>query len=287
MTPESNMFLEYVAKARQKPFRALEKTVSLLSTYVGAAFNILQDKDDYLIPPEELVFVGSGDFRKQGEEFLKYFIEYGNMQPNDHVLDIGCGIGRMALPLTHYLSKQGEYNGFDIVITGIKWCKERYFINNRNFHFQFVDVFNTSYNQVGTLKASEFEFPYADSSFDFAFLTSVFTHMLIEDLEHYLAEVSRVLRPGKKCLISLFLLNKESRQNIAEGRSSLGFEYLIEGGLTVNAEKPEDATAFEESLIRKLYDKYGLSMDYPILYGSWSGRKDFLSYQDIVVAMKQ
>lgn len=287
MVSQPNTLLDYVDKARQRPLYALQRAFALLGTYADAALDLVQGKDDYLVPPEDLVFVGSGDFRKHGEEFLKYFVEYGGLQTNDRVLDIGCGLGRMALPLTQYLSKTGEYYGFDIVITGINWCRERYFINNRNFHFQFVDVFNRSYNHVGILKASDFGFPYPNDYFDFAFLTSVFTHMLIEDLEHYLAEISRVLKPGKKCLISLFLLNTESRQDIDSGHSKLDFKFPIEGGLTVNSEKPEDATAFDEGLIRMLYEKYNLHIEQPIHYGSWSGRQDFLTYQDIVVAVRQ
>lgn len=287
MVAPTDTLLDYLDKARQRPLYALKRAFGLLGTYADAALDVVQGKDDYLVPPEDLVFVGSGDFRKHGEEFLKYFVEYGGLQPDDRVLDIGCGLGRMALPLTHYLSKHGEYYGFDIVITGIVWCRERYVLNHRNFHFQFVDVFNKSYNHIGALKASEFDFPYSDSYFDFAFLTSVFTHMLIEDLEHYLAEISRVLKPGKKCLISLFLLNEVSRQNIESGRSKLDFKYSIEGGLTVNPDKPEDATAFDEGLIRMLYEKYNLYIEQPIHYGSWSGRPDFLSYQDIVVAAKR
>ena len=41
---------------------------------------------------------------------------------------------------------------------------------------------------------------------DVAFLTSVFTHMLPEDVEHYLDELARVLKPGGRTLITWFLL---------------------------------------------------------------------------------
>jgi hypothetical protein len=44
--------------------------------------------------------------------------------------------------------------------------------------------------------------------------------------------------------------------------------------------------AFEENYIRTLYGKYGLRIMEPIHYGSWCGRRNFLSYQDIIVASK-
>src|ERR1700730_7662335 len=65
-----------------------------------------------MIPPRTMNFVGDGDFRKTGMEFRRLFTEYGGLKPDHKVLDIGCGIGRMAGPLTSYLSAQGEYQGF-------------------------------------------------------------------------------------------------------------------------------------------------------------------------------
>ena len=45
-------------------------------------------------------------------------------------------------------------------------------------------------------KASEYTFPYEDGEFDVVVLTSVFTHMLPDDVAHYLDEIARVLKPG-------------------------------------------------------------------------------------------
>ena len=84
-----------------------------------------------------------------------------------------------------------------------------------NFTFTHVDVANRLYNPNGQLNPSEFRFPCVDSSVTFVVLGSVFTHMTPADVAHYLFEVARVLEPGKRCLISYFLLNAESRaQNV-------------------------------------------------------------------------
>jgi 2-polyprenyl-3-methyl-5-hydroxy-6-metoxy-1,4-benzoquinol methylase len=61
-----------------------------------------------MIPPRStrsMVHIGGGDFKQIGQEFKNYFITLANLQPNNRVLDVGCGIGRMAIPLTSYLSK--------------------------------------------------------------------------------------------------------------------------------------------------------------------------------------
>ena len=76
---------------------------------IDSGTRILGQYDDRL-PPTRKHFVGNGDFKAVGYEFLRYFIQYGDLAPDDDVLDVGCGIGRMALPLANYL-KHGSYSG--------------------------------------------------------------------------------------------------------------------------------------------------------------------------------
>jgi SAM-dependent methyltransferase len=244
-------------------------------------------KPDSMIPPRGMIFIGAGDFEKIGRDFKKHFIEVGNLQPSDTVLDVGCGIGRMAIPLTDYLSKEGEYWGFDIVKQGIEWCQKRISPKFHNFHFMHSDIYNKEYNPKGKIQAREFKFPFEDQFFDFIFLTSVFTHMLPADMENYVAEIARVLKAGGRCMMTFFLLNEESRNLIYAGTSTLDFRYEIEGCLTTNPETPEDAIAYDEKLVRSLLDAHDLIVSQPIYYGSWCQRQDFFDYQDLIVAKKK
>jgi ubiquinone/menaquinone biosynthesis C-methylase UbiE len=248
--------------------------------------DFLRGRRDPLVPPRRMIFVGNGDFKKIGDEFLRYFIELGGLKPGDKVLDVGCGIDRMAVPLTQYLNANGKYEGFDIVAQGIDWCIKNIASRHPNFHFQVADVYNQGYNPRGRFDAAQYKFPFADASFDFVFLTSVFTHMLPRELENYLAEIVRTLRKNGRCLITFFLLNEESLQLIEARQSTLDFKFELSGCRTTDNNKPENAVAFEENYIRTLYGKYGLRIMEPIHYGSWCGRRNFLSYQDIIVASK-
>jgi SAM-dependent methyltransferase len=237
-----------------------------------------------LVPPRRLDFAGHSDYVETGDEFLTHFVELGALQPFESVLDVGCGIGRMARPLAGYLDSAGSYDGFDVNRDGVGWCR-RHYARHGNFRFQVADLYNRRYNPHGAHAAAEYRFPYDDVTFDFAILVSVLTHLLESEADHYLEETARVLKPGGRMLATFFLLNDESRRLMAEGSTALAFLDPDEHVAVADADIPEEAVAYDEAWVRERLGAHGLELG-EVRYGSWCGRDEFTSFQDIVVATR-
>jgi SAM-dependent methyltransferase len=238
-----------------------------------------------LTPPRRLWhLIGSGrmDFRGSGDLLREWLIAQG-MTPDDHVLDVGCGLGRLAVALTGYLSPRGAYDGFDIMPPVIGWCR-RAFAGYPNFRFQLVDVKSRRYRKGGAAQASGFVFPYAEASFDLVFLGSVFTHLMPDDMRNYLAEVARVMKPGGRCVISYYLISPERRAEIERGGGALSFRHAGEGYWAEDAALPEAAIAYDDGEIAALFEANGLQI-VARYDGQWASAP--IHSQDVLVAAKR
>ena len=248
--------------------------------------DIVTGKRDRMLPPRGMIFIGPGDFKKIGESYLRRFIELAGLKPEHRILDVGCGIGRIAIPLTKFLNSKGSYEGFDIVEKGINWCKKHISQNHPNFNFLHIDLKNDLYNLKTNQEARNFIFPYKENEFDLAVLTSVFTHMMPDDVSHYLQEIHRVLKPGGKCFVTFFVLNNESTHfmNCSE---ALNFKYNLGVYSLIDNNVKEANIAYDEKYLVEVIQKNELKTE-NIFYGFWSGRpkEQSLDFQDTFVLSK-
>jgi SAM-dependent methyltransferase len=262
----------------------LRATVDFISGGTLDLLDTLTGRRKPLTPPRRLwglVTARSDDFHASGANLRRFLVGRG-LQRHHSVLDVGCGIGRLALVLTDFLEPPGRYDGFDVMPVGIRWCARitRAF---PHFRFKLADVHSARYHPRGRAKARDYVFPYDNDSFDFVVVSSVFSHMLPEDLANYLAQISRVLRPGGQAMISCYLLNARKRAELAPGRSALTFSHAGPGYWAEFAGIPEAAIAYDEGRMRGLFDARGLEI-VELFEGSWSHSRT--QGQEIIIATK-
>ena len=106
--------------------------------------------------------------------------------PSIAFLDIGSGIGNLAVGLVGYL--RGTYDGIEVHKEAVASCRGAITPRHPTFRFHHADVANGAYNPDGRSQAAAYHFPFPDRSFDVIFLASVYTHLLPTDAAHYVHE---------------------------------------------------------------------------------------------------
>jgi SAM-dependent methyltransferase len=204
-----------------------------------------------LLPPQRLMSQVPGNFPQVGREFLGYFTELGGLTPNQRILDIGCGPGRMAIPLTGFLSPSGRYDGIDDWPEAISWCSENISTRFANFHFERI--------------ATSAPWPFEDASFDMAILGAI-SRLTKEEFLNSMREAGRVLSVGGTYIGTCFLIADASPAD----------ETL----------RPKaHPVSFTEDELKSAFASAGMSVD-AIHRGRWNGYSAGLSYQDLLIAHK-
>ena len=137
-----------------------------------------------------------GEFLLYGVLELELLKMYG-LTEHGYVVDVGCGSGRLAQPLSAY--SKGRYLGTDIVPGMIEYARKA--VNRQDWRFEVAD---------------EFVIPEKDEKADFVCFFSVFTHLLHEQSFVYLRESKRVLKPGGKVVFSFLEFSMASHWMVFE-----------------------------------------------------------------------
>lgn len=233
------------------------------------------------------------DWFRWGEEWSMLLRFYGRLTMASTVLEIGCGLGRIAFPLRYILIK-GAYEGFEICHEKVAYLNRTFQKAHPNFRFTWANVRNTYYNPDGQMHPTEYSFPYPDDSFDVVFAASVFTHMLPNAAASYFEQAARVLKPGGRCVFSFFLLDYYQAgrpRPLGFDRPIFNFDHAYKSYgdefATVVPENPEQMTAYRLSLIERYAAKANLVLAQPPVPGLWSGQFErWIGAQDVIILEK-
>ncbi len=179
-----------------------------IANLLGAPFPEFRD-----LPPNHLrVRVGVGTkivnnhahHLQIGSQFWIECFARGYLTASADIMEIGCGCGRIAAHLkADYFS--GTYLGIDIDPEMIDYCRA---------HFPAPKfVFALSPHKSSTYHSGELSSPDCElftiaqpESRDFVFSTSLFTHLLENEVAFYLQQSFRALRPKGMAVMSFFCM---------------------------------------------------------------------------------
>jgi SAM-dependent methyltransferase len=145
------------------------------------------------------------------------FIHLNNKEGN-RILDVGCGRGLLGIASEPFLSGSGRYVGIDVVKSHIDFCRSHYTAPDFEFiHFNVCNPVYAPYQE--TLQS---QWPLDSSTFDLVTALSVWTHLSERDALFYMREVNRVLKPGGKAIITVFLLDELYERSLSMRSNGLG-----------------------------------------------------------------
>jgi ubiquinone/menaquinone biosynthesis C-methylase UbiE len=105
------------------------------------------------------------------------------LRSEDCLVDVGCGSGRLAVALRHFL--KGKYVGTDILDEALIYAREK----AGRPDWDFIETFQPV-------------IPIPERQADMVCFFSVFTHLLDEDIFRFLAEAKRVMKSGGRIVFS-------------------------------------------------------------------------------------
>jgi SAM-dependent methyltransferase len=221
--------------------------------------------------------IGGGGFVFVGRLITDLLKKYAALGPAFKVLEVGCGCGRNAQGLAEFL-QDGNYTGMDIEKVALDAGKNNKRLARKGFKFDFLDVRNDTYNPNGKHPATEYVFPYPDGSFDVIFLSSVFTHMLTDEIRNYAKEFHRILKPGGRVWTTAYLLDRPM--------THLQFPYHAQEHWYANEHIPGIAVAYKSAFISSTFAQFGFALTSGPLYGDVHGTSQTGLDQDLMVFQK-
>ncbi len=206
-------------------------------------------------------------FERTAGEYVGYLSTLAGLNSQSNVLDVGCGPGTLALVGGLRERFAGRYVGFDVDRRTVEWANTN--LADDHFSFAHYNYWNATYNPKGE---RFLPWPVSDGWADIVVLKSVLTHLLPDDVGHFLGEIRRVL--SGTALVSAFCYDRvDEPVEKAFPHVGPGYRYIRKGS-------PESGIAYERAYLESEIERVGLRATY--LPGFWRGAGS--AYQDLFVA---
>jgi SAM-dependent methyltransferase len=210
------------------------------------------------LPPNHLrVRVGVGNkllfnqayHLQVGAGFWLSWLSSRYVKADSDILEIGCGCGRIA----HHLRGDwftGSYVGIDIDQESLQWSAAHF--PPERFKFLPSPHVSTTYKAHPADGGAPIAFP-QDWAKDFIYSTSLYTHLLEEEVVNYTRESFRALRPNGTMYMTFFCLD-----SVDLGKRWT-FNHRIGEAFIQDIKYPEAAVAYTREFMERLCYSVGFS----------------------------
>jgi SAM-dependent methyltransferase len=208
-----------------------------------------------IIPASHMRFCGN-KFKSN-----KYFVDSAQKQVDklinlckltysSKILDIGCGVGRLAIGILSKLKEIKLYQGIDIDKKSIIWCEKYINKNYPSFQFNYINIYNSRYNKKGLQLDRNFHFPVREHKFNIIYLYSVFSHMIENDIRIYLNEFNNLLSLKGKIFMTGFFENDVPNMMINPDNYRMKWQ------------EPLHCVRYNKSYFEAMLKEYGFTIEY-------------------------
>jgi len=297
-----NLFLEYMVLQLNR-FRIQQKRRKLDKVFLSRQLQ-------FRWPPIPMPTVNENSFMTSSiedyvdehyglqDKILPFVRQTGKLNSSSVTLDFGCGFGTLATALINYGHDTGKYFGYDTNLRAIDYCSSAFArVPHFNFYCPLVErttnyVTNRRYanarnafdnHKVASPSRTSLKRLLGGEVLTCQFSLSVFTHMWPEDAINSLRSFSEFTSKDTVFINTWLIVDDFARDAVQSGRADRELPIEVGGILTYSNANPLLCTAYPLELLHDVYYKAGHKIE-QIGYGSWAGRNNGVTYQDIVVS---
>jgi len=260
-----------------------EEVILIKNNEINKIANECLALEENSLPPLKMIKkIGSYSnehFKKGMSSIFQEIATRCKIDSGKHVVDLGCGVGRLAIPFSKLINQDGRFYGIDVWEDGIQWCKKN-LADNSNISFHHLHAKDNYYFDSELKKEdNNFRIPFIpSSSIDLFYAISVFTHLRETDCQSYFNEINRVLKKEGVAYITCFIIDEfffdfQKRtgkfQSIKEEEKGCYYGY----------KKQDYFAGFTMKKFKKMLKKANLKIiSYEL--GSWADKISSSKYQD-------
>ena len=222
---------------------------------------------------------------------LPFLMRMG-LTPNSVLLDYGCGLGRLAYAASKYLAPEGSYYGYEPNPTALLFLRRAY-ADRANFSFagrtlrrdeDYVAIERHEARDGGDA-AGALDLSFVSRPLTVQWSCSVFTHMWVDPIVNVLKTIRPALGSEGISVNTWLCIDDFAAYALRCGVADRALPHRVNGAYTYSETNPLVCTAYDLPTMREIYARAGHNI-VDILWGSWSGRDNGVTYQDIVVSKR-